>query len=205
MSSLEVNEINEKIVELLQEKRICRHVHIPLQSGDSSILKTMNRTYNSNKYKKKIEMISKKIPGVCIGCDVIVGFPGESDLEFKKTRSFLESLPLSYLHIFPFSPRQNTTAATLKQQIEISQKRFRYNSLNDINIQKREIYLTSQIDRDLEIVVEDQIDENNILGTSSNYQKVKVKTKQFNKKSLMHVRVTGVDQKFLRAIPIEKR
>jgi threonylcarbamoyladenosine tRNA methylthiotransferase MtaB len=203
LSSLEMNEINEEMIEIMQEKRICNHIHVPLQSGDTSILKLMKRGYTAHDYKKKIETISKKVPQVCIGSDIIVGFPGEGDIEFNNTKNLLELLPISYLHIFTFSPRKHTKAASLIPQIEISHKRSRFHVMNDLNMKKRDIYMKSQIDRDLNIIVEEKLDKNYILGTSGNYMKVKVKTTQYNKKSIMNVKVIGAEKNMLCAVPVD--
>jgi threonylcarbamoyladenosine tRNA methylthiotransferase MtaB len=203
LSSLELREINDEILELLEDRRLCKHLHIPLQSGDSSILHKMKRVYNANYYKNIIDVILKRFPGICIGSDVIVGFPGEGNVEFMRTKKLIESLPISYLHIFPFSPRKNTLAFSEIPQIVSNKKRERYKILNELNSRKREEYMKSQIGKDLDIIIEEKLDDNTIMGTSGNYQKVRIKSQEYEKKSLMHVRVIGIEKKHLITISLK--
>ena len=110
LSSIEIKEVDNELIELLQEERICKHIHLPLQSGDDTILRLMNRMYLSKDYLSVIEKIIKNVSDIAIGTDVIVGFPGEGNGEFRNTKRLLDSIPLAYMHIFPFLPRPNTFA-----------------------------------------------------------------------------------------------
>ena len=203
LSSLELREIDSELIELLCEKRICRHLHLPLQSGDDSILASMKRTYTSKEYSAIVERIKKKIPEISIGTDIIVGFPGEGEKEFFNTRKFLEDLPVSYMHIFPYSKRAKTMASQMQGQVPHPIKKDRFRELNQINCNKKSLYMNDQLNRTLEIIVEDRHSDNTITGTSSNYLKIKVPADNHTKKSCVSVRVTGIEDYVLTGTPIE--
>ena len=203
LSSLEIREIDNELVELLCEERICRHLHLPLQSGDDSILGSMKRTYKSKDYIRIVELIKKKIPEISIGTDVIVGFPGEGDKEFFNTRKLLKDLPVSYMHIFPYSKRPNTLASQMQGQVSPQLKKDRFRELNHINSSKKSLYMSDQMNRTLEIIVEERHRDNTITGTSSNYLKIKAPADNHTKKSCVNVRVTGIEDFVLTGTPIE--
>jgi threonylcarbamoyladenosine tRNA methylthiotransferase MtaB len=204
LSSLEVKEVDDELIELLQSERICRHLHLPLQSGDDTILKLMNRTYSSSEFISTVEKILNRIPDICLGADVIVGFPCEGIIEFSNTKELIEQLPISYMHIFPFSPRPKTLAAQMKNRVDESEKKRRFLELNELNMVKKTSYMSSQIGRTLEIIVEDKHDDTSLLGTSSNYLKILTSACGASKKTCMNIRVTQVDGFVLRGTPIEK-
>ena len=115
ISSIEPNLLSNDIIEFCaKSKKIMPHFHIPLQSGSSRILKLMRRKYQTSLYKERIEHIKSLIPDACIGADIIVGFPSETDDDFQKSYDFIESLNISYLHVFSYSERQNTKAIKIK-------------------------------------------------------------------------------------------
>ena len=202
LSSLEINEITDEIIELLQDNRICSHLHIPLQSGDEYILKCMNRNYNVNKFVSKVDNIAKKVKDISIGTDVIVGFPGEGNKEFINTKNIIKSLPFSYLHIFPFSKRPNTMAFTMKEQNTKIIKHERYLQLNALNIKKRAEYMSAYIDKTLDIIIEEEGEGNTVVGTSSNYLKICIPSFSYNKGTLIRVRVVGINNNRLVAYPL---
>lgn len=201
LSSLEINEITEDIIELLQDRRICSHLHIPLQSGDDQVLKRMNRNYNVNKIVSKIENIAKKVKDISIGTDIIVGFPGEGDKEFLNTKNIIKSLPFSYMHIFPFSKRPNTIASAMKEQNTKHIKHERYIQLNALNIKKKVEYMTAYIDKTLDIIIEETGEGNTVVGTSSNYLKISIPSLSYDKGTLIRVRVVRIDDNRLIAYP----
>lgn len=204
LSSLEVKEVDNELIELLQSERICRHIHLPLQSGDDTILKLMNRTYSSREFISTVEKILSRIPDICLGADVIVGFPGEGIIEFSNTKKLIEQLPVSYMHIFPFSPRPKTLAAQMKNRVADSEKKRRFLELNELNQVKKISYMSSQIGRTLEIVVEDKHDDTSCLGTSSNYLKISTSACGATKKTCMNIRVTQADGFVLLGTPIDE-
>jgi threonylcarbamoyladenosine tRNA methylthiotransferase MtaB len=204
LSSIEIIEVDREIIEIFQEQRICKHIHIPLQSGDDSILLSMNRRYTSNIFKSTIENIAKNVSDIAIGTDVIVGFPGEGDNEFLNTKNLLCYLPIAYMHIFPFSPRPNTSASKMPVQITSSIKRNRFNELNALNINKKKTFMSSQINKTLDVIIEEHCHENFSLGTSSNYLRVRIPIRKYPKRSQVYVRVSSVENNIVNGEPIEK-
>ncbi len=202
LSSIEVNEIDECLMEMLSEERICKHLHIPLQSGDNWILQRMKRRYTSQYYMNSIEKIMLKAPEIALGTDLVVGFPGEGESEYLKTRGFVDSIPFSYMHIFPFSARPDAPASQMPAQIGSYVKKERCSELNVLQYRKKETYASLQIGRVLDVIVEEECDEDTVVGTSSNYLRVLIKSKEYPKKSLVRVRITGGDGAFLSGIPI---
>jgi threonylcarbamoyladenosine tRNA methylthiotransferase MtaB len=203
LSSIEVTEINEEIMDLLQDNRLCKHLHVPLQSGSGSVLKKMKRPYTAGAYAHIIEQIANQINGISLGTDVIVGFPGESDAEFMDTKRLVESLPFTYMHIFPFSARPGTFAAQMQNQISSPVKKERYNVLNALNIGMRSTYLTSQIGESLDIIIEETREYGTSVGKSGNYLKVEASSNDYPVKSLVTVRVAEVAGDFLKGHPIQ--
>ena len=203
LSSLEINEITPEIIDLVQEERICSHLHIPLQSGDDHILTRMKRNYNIRKFASNIETIAKKVKDISIGTDVIVGFPGEGDKEFFNTKNIIKSLPFSYLHIFPFSKRPHTRAYEMKDHNTKHVKHERYKQLNALNIKMKAEYMSSYIDKDLDIIIEEKGEGSTVVGTSSNYLKINVPSLSYNKGTLIRVRIVSIDNNRLIAYPLE--
>ncbi len=134
--------------------KLCRHFHIPLQSGCDEVLRRMNRPYDTSFYASLITRIKAAEPRICIGADVIVGFPGESDEQFEQTRDFLASLPLSYLHVFTYSPRPGTAAAQMPGQLPGHVKKRRNHLLRELSERKRQAFGESLMGEVLEVVVE---------------------------------------------------
>ncbi|MEW5801838.1 MAG: tRNA (N(6)-L-threonylcarbamoyladenosine(37)-C(2))-methylthiotransferase MtaB [bacterium] len=134
LSSIEPTEFTEELKLLLTTSaRICAHLHVPLQSGDDSILKAMHRPYTSAFYKELIEELVSKRPEMAIGADIMVGFPGETEESFQRTVQFVEALPLAYLHVFKYSPRPGTEAASLSHQIDGQTKKERCTLLRQVS------------------------------------------------------------------------
>jgi threonylcarbamoyladenosine tRNA methylthiotransferase MtaB len=203
LSSIEIKEIDNELIELLQEERICKHIHLPLQSGDDGILSVMNRMYSSKDYLTTVENIIKKVSDIALGTDVIVGFPGEGDREFKNTKRLLDSLPITYMHIFPFSPRPNTFACNLANQNTSSVKRERLNELKALSDRKRMAYMVSQVNKTLDVIIEDKGTDHTSLGTSSNYLKVRVPSNGYPKGAFVRVRISGIEENCLRGDSVE--
>ena len=204
LSSIEIRKVDDELIELLQEKRICDHIHLPLQSGDNTILRRMNRMYTSEEYLSTIESITKRLPEIAIGTDVIAGFPGEGDKEFLNTMKLLDSIPLAYMHIFPFSPRPNTLASKMLTQNASSINGERLSELKALNFKKKKAYMSSQINKTLDVITEEQYADSISFGTSSNYLKVKVFTNGHPKGSLICVRVSEIQGDIIKADLIKK-
>ncbi len=204
LSSIEINEVDDELIGILKEQRICKHIHLPLQSGDDAVLRLMNRRYTSDVYVSTVENIIKNVPDIAIGTDVIVGFPGEGDKEFLNTKELLSSMPIAYMHIFPFSSRPNTLASKMSMQNTPSVKRERFNELNTLNIKQKRAFILSQINKTLDIIIEEHCPENISSGTSNNYLKVRIPSRMYPKGTLVYVRVSGIEGNILEGEPIEK-
>ena len=141
ISSIEPNLLSDEIITFCaHSKKFVPHFHIPLQSGTDSILRRMKRRYDTALYSSRIEKINNLMPDCCIGVDVIVGFPGEEEEEFLTTQSFLDSLDISYLHVFTFSERENTVAASLDNQVPQEEKAYRSKTLHKLSDEKRHAF-----------------------------------------------------------------
>jgi len=172
ISSTEPMEITDRIIELIGSSDIlCRHLHIPLQSGDDTILRAMNRNYDSRQFEKRIEAIVGAIPDIGIGIDVIVGFPGEGDEEFENTKAFIERLPIHSLHVFPYSKRPGTAAFSLSTHVPEKIKKERARTLRAIDEEKRLSFNSRFIGKRLSVLVEGTKDRGSGLmkGFSGNY------------------------------------
>jgi threonylcarbamoyladenosine tRNA methylthiotransferase MtaB len=191
LSSLAVNEIDDCLLELLQEERVCNHLHIPLQSGSDNILGLMRRPYTRNAFKKRVVEIVSRIENIALGTDVIVGFPEEGDREFSDTLALLRDIPFSYLHVFPFSPRPGTVAAEMTARPPHQIVVHRANQLKMLHKKMKMRYMTSQLGRHLDVILEDEVD-NRFIGTSGNYLKVAVPIRGYKKGNLVSIRATGI-------------
>jgi threonylcarbamoyladenosine tRNA methylthiotransferase MtaB len=191
LSSLAVSEIDDSLLELLQENRVCNHLHIPLQSGSDKILGLMRRTYTRSAFASRVTQVVSRIENIALGTDVIIGFPQEGDLEFSETLALLSDLPFSYLHVFPFSPRENTAAARMLNRPPHDTVVLRANRMKELHKQLKARYMSEQLGRELDVILEDEAD-NRLTGTSGNYIKVAVETGSYRKGELVSVRVTGI-------------
>ena len=132
--------------------RIAKHAHVPLQSGSDAVLRRMHRKYRPWHYREKIEKIHAAMPSAAIGADVMVGFPGETDAEFESTRCFIEDLPFTYLHVFTYSARPGTAAATMPNQVPIPLARERNKILRDLAASKKQTFMHSFVGKPLEAI-----------------------------------------------------
>ena len=202
LSSLGMNEINDDLLDTISDSRICKHLHIPLQSGDDSILKKMDRTYSAAAFSKRLKFITEMFPDIAIGTDVITGFPEEGDESFLKTCRFIEAAPFSYLHVFPYSTRPGTRAASFNGQIPDVVKKHRVSVLKTIGDSKKNDYLTRHLNKTLEILIENRTTEGYV-GTSANYIKVLIACGfDLRDETLINVRVTGKRNYQALAIPL---
>lgn len=171
LSSLEVNELDDEIIDLLGSSRICTHLHLPLQSGDDTILGLMNRNYRSRDFREAVEKVVARYPLCGLGTDVIVGFPGEGGKEFSRTRELIESLPFSYIHVFPYSARPGTRAASLAGRAPEQEKKERVALLRNLGESKKNEFIQRNIGHICEVIVEGPGPQG-FTGTSENYMKV---------------------------------
>lgn len=174
LGSLESVEMTDELVDLMKtDSRICNHVHLPLQSGSDEILKVMRRPYTTKSFSDLTARLVKEIPEISIGTDLIVGFPGETEENFEETLNFLQSQPFSKIHVFPFSLREGTLAAGMKNQIDSQTKKIRVEKVLEIARAKEKIFAEKLIGRTVEIIAETE--ENNFIdGLTKNYVRVYV-------------------------------
>src|SRR3972149_51551 len=155
ISSIEPNLLSDEIIELTAESnKLCKHFHIPLQSGSSKILKLMQRRYKAADYERLIYKIKKRMPDAGIGVDVIVGFPGETNEDFLITHNFLRDLPISYLHVFTYSERPNTKAIELDSKVDVHERRKRNNILRILSDKKRNEFYNQMFGKELDVLFE---------------------------------------------------
>lgn len=173
LSSLEPMEWTADLLSVLSASPwICPHFHIPLQNGDADILKAMGRPYTPGEYRDLVWELRLRFPDAAIGADVMVGFPGETDGHFQNTYKFVKDLPLTYLHVFPFSPRPGTPAASMSGRSMGQELKKRSKALRNLAAEKRLAFEHAFIGRDLEILVESEGLSGCSKGTSANYLKV---------------------------------
>lgn len=178
ISSIEPNILNKEIIDLISKShKICPHFHLPLQSGSDTILKLMRRRYNARQFRGKIELINSLVPNAGIGIDVITGFPGESEVEFKETYNFLNELKFSYLHVFSYSERENTLAITMGNKVPENIKKERTNTLRELSKNKTEEFYKSQLNTKREVIFEHKIKDDYYFGHTDNYIPIVVRSK----------------------------
>ena len=176
ISSIEPNLLkNETIDFIAQSKTFVPHFHIPLQSGSNEILKLMKRRYLREVFEDRIHRIKDIMPNACIGVDVIVGFPGETDDHFLETYHFLNELNISYLHVFTYSERDNTPAAIMTGEIPLKVRKKRSKMLRGLSVKKRRNFYESQLKSKRTVLFEGENKQGYIHGFTENYIKVKIK------------------------------
>ena len=195
ISSIEPNLLKNEIIEFISTSRnFVPHFHIPLQSGSDLILKKMKRRYLTSLYKSRIMKIKEHIPHACIGADVIVGFPGESEEQFMNTYNFINSLPLSYLHVFSFSERPNTTAISMKDSVPLIKRAKRSKMLRILSEKKRRLFYESQIGEIVDVLLENKNKKGYITGFTGNYLKVRTPWDPILVNSLKSVKLKEIDK-----------
>ncbi|MBR2684532.1 MAG: tRNA (N(6)-L-threonylcarbamoyladenosine(37)-C(2))-methylthiotransferase MtaB [Erysipelotrichaceae bacterium] len=179
ISSIEVTEVTDEIVAFIKEHpQMARHLHIPLQAGSDSVLKQMNRPYTQKEFLERIRYIQKEIPGIAIGTDIITGFPNESEEDYLESEKTVEEGNLVYLHVFPYSLRTGTVAAKMKGQVETAVKKERVKRLIALGESKKAAYWNTFIQKDVEVLFEEEKEPGTWVGHSSEYIPVKVESKE---------------------------
>lgn len=173
ISSIEPNLLKDESIELVSKsKSFVPHFHIPLQSGSDELLKKMKRRYLTKLYTDRVAKIREVMPDSCIGVDVIVGFPGETEEEFLKTYNFLNELPISYLHVFTYSERENTEAAEMDGIVPISERKKRNKMLRILSEKKKMAFYQTQIGKTLPVLWEHENKSGLMYGFTENYVRV---------------------------------
>ncbi len=174
ISSIEPNLLKNETIEFVSKsKSFVPHFHIPLQSGSDDLLKKMKRRYLKETYTNRVSKIKEVMPNSCIGVDVIVGFPGETDEKFIETYNYLNDLDISYLHVFTYSERPNTEAVEMGEIVPINIRKKRSKMLRGLSVKKRRAFYESQIGNTLEVLFENENKEGYINGFTENYVKIK--------------------------------
>ena len=194
ISSIEPNLLKNETIDFVSQSRtFVPHFHIPLQSGNDEILKLMRRRYLSDLYVDRVTKIKEVMPHACIGVDVIVGFPGETDDHFLDTYNFLSQLDISYLHVFTYSERDNTIAADLDGVVPMDVRKKRSKMLRGLSVKKRRAFYESQIGAERTVLFESENKEGYIHGFTENYVKVKMPWNPAYVNSLYRVVLTKID------------
>ena len=196
ISSIEPNLLSNEIIDFcLQEaKRFVPHFHIPLQSGSDQILEKMRRKYLSGLYAERVQQIKTINPDTCIGVDVIVGFPGETDEDFLTTVNFLKDLDISYLHVFTYSERANTGAPKLGTKVPIETRRERSKILHLLSDRKKQAFYQTQVGKNKTVLFEQEENEGLLYGFTENYVKVKTPYDARLINQIVAVQLTEIDR-----------
>ncbi len=206
ISSIEPNLLSNEIIEYTSKtEKFVPHFHIPLQSGSDEMLKSMRRRYDIALYQDRIQTINKLIPNCCIGVDVIVGFPGETDEEFEKTYRFLSELEISYLHVFSYSERANTTAVRMGDVVPKAIRKERSKRLRLLSHKKKRAFYEKNVSKTEQVLFEANNEDGMMVGFTSNYVKVKAPFNPLMTNQIAPIRMTEVDRDGLMKIEfIEK-
>lgn len=175
ISSIEPNLLNDDIINLVyNSNKFLNHFHLPLQSGSNKILKKMSRRYNKELYKNRVNKIKKLMPEACIGGDIIVGFPGESNNDFNETYKFINELDIDYLHVFPYSERNNTRAKMINNIVPVEIRNKRSKMLRTLSEKKKRKFYKNNLNSVKKVLFEKGKDKEYLYGFSDNYIKVKI-------------------------------
>lgn len=192
LSSIEVTEVNDRLLQLLKHnKKVCPHLHLPLQSGSNKILDKMNRPYTKEEFRENVNKFREEIPDLAVTTDVIVGFPGESIKEFRETYDFIKEIGFSRLHVFPFSRRKNTPAYDMKPRVRGDIKSKNAGRLRKLNKKLMSQFNKKFLGKNKKIIVEDNKDHETGLytGYTDNYIKVLVDAKEDDIEKLKTVKL----------------
>ena len=193
ISSCEPNLLTDEVIEFVAgSKKFVPHFHIPLQSGSNKILKLMRRRYQRELYVSRVEKIKQLIPHCCIGVDVIVGFPGETDQDFLDTYTFLNELNISYLHVFTYSERNNTLAATLPHAVPQKVRAERSTMLHSLSDKKRRFFYEQSLNSTATVLFENDVEDGWMHGFTENYVRVRAKYDPLLVNTLKNVQLVAI-------------
>ena len=210
ISSIEPNLLRQETIDFVaQSKRFVPHFHIPLQSGSNTILAAMRRRYQRELYVKRVAQIKNRMPHACIGVDVIVGFPGETDAHFMETYHFLNELDISYLHVFSYSERVNTLAAEMSNPVPKNVRSKRSKMLRGLSLKKRRAFYEQQLGTTQKVLFESENKNGYIHGFTPNYVKVKTYWNPALCNTIHQVKLTNISDdglvnfEFIKAVGIQ--
>ena len=195
ISSIEPNLLKNKTIDYVaNSEKFVPHFHIPLQSGSNELLEKMKRRYKRELYADRVNKIKKEIPDACIGVDVIIGFPGETDELFLETYNFVNELDISYLHVFTYSERPNTEAITMKGVVPKNRRTKRSKMLRGLSVKKRRAFYENQIGKEKTVLFEGENKDGFMYGFTENYVKVKTSFDQKLVNTLHTIVLTKIDE-----------
>ncbi|GAA4450319.1 tRNA (N(6)-L-threonylcarbamoyladenosine(37)-C(2))-methylthiotransferase MtaB [Nibrella saemangeumensis] len=194
ISSIEPNLLTNDIINFVaQSRRFVPHFHVPLQSGSNKVLGLMRRRYRRELYAERVAAIKAYMPQACIGVDVIVGHPGETEEEFKETYRFLNEMDIAYLHVFTYSERPNTQALVIKPVVPAHKRAERSKMLHILSDKKRRAFYESQLGREATVLFEEDIDNGQMQGFTENYVRVTAQYDPLLINETKQVRLTGIN------------
>ena len=201
LSSVEPILFTDEFVEAVSTMdKVCPHYHLSLQSGCDETLKRMKRRYTTEEYKAIVDRLRAAIPNVSITTDVIVGFPGETNEEFDKTYEFLKDIELTHMHVFKYSPRKGTPAATMENQVDPSTKHDRSEKLLQLNEENFNKFGQKMLDKEFNVLFEQKVGDNKYEGLTENYVKVIVESDNDISEQILKVKIKDVKNEFLEGI-----
>jgi threonylcarbamoyladenosine tRNA methylthiotransferase MtaB len=193
ISSVEPMDWTSELIELVASSpRICKHAHVPLQSGSDKVLRRMHRKYRPWHYADRLERIRQAMPDAAIGADVMVGFPGETDDDFEQTRAFIDALPFTYLHVFTYSSRPGTQSADMPDHVPVQVSRERNRILRELANDKKHAFMQSFVGREVEAITLTHFDGEYTEALSDNYLKLMIRS-QHQANQLLRVPVRSVE------------
>ena len=197
ISSIEPTTVTKELIDYMAvSEKVCRHLHIPLQSGDDAILDSMRRKHTAAEFRDIIEYAAATIPGIGIGTDVMVGYPTEGEAEFVNTKKLLVDLPVSYFHIFVYSDRKGTASYNLKPKVEYALKKERSKVLYEIGKRKKQAFARTFIHTKMTVLFEEKY-QGYWEGWTDNYLRVRLQSEQDLKNKLLPVLLQEVQQEYL--------
>lgn len=198
LGSLESVEVEPRLLDLMREdKRLCRHLHLPLQSGCDKILRAMHRPYDTARFKELLTEIRNTLPDIMITTDIIVGFPGETDEDFKQTLDFAAECGFAKMHVFPYSKRKGTPAEKMPQQVEDAVKQQRAAALSELDNKMQQQAMEAVIGSNVEVLFEQPVDDTHIEGLAGDYLRVLVAGDAKLCGEIASVKITGLQDDFL--------
>jgi threonylcarbamoyladenosine tRNA methylthiotransferase MtaB len=194
VSSIEPNLLSTDLIAfMIASEKFCNHFHVPLQSGSDTVLRSMRRRYTTSQYRGIVETIRSMDPAAGIGADVIVGFPGETAELFAETRQFLADLPVSYLHVFTYSEREHTPAASFGDAVEPRIRQQRSDTLRDLGRRKRRAFHDSFVGRRERVLFESAGSGGEYTGLTSQYVRVAVSSHAPLENQILAAKILGAD------------
>jgi threonylcarbamoyladenosine tRNA methylthiotransferase MtaB len=195
LSSIEPTTVEESILDAMaRAETVCPYLHVPLQSGDTNVLERMRRKYTADEYRAFMDMVVERVPGIGLGTDIMVGFPGETDGEFESSVELISALPFTHIHVFSFSARPRTTAFQMSDPVPATVIKARSERMHRIGEMKKAEFYAAQTGNTLRVLFEERSSTGAFVGFTDNYVKVSVETPDDLSNLLVNVRVTGLTQ-----------